>query len=186
MKRSSASPARGVLPRAIRYLGHYRRDTALAYAALLLATGAQLMVPLLIQRMIDGVTRGVVSQQTASLPETARTMIASRMGITLAELARAGQDPVQALVVSGMLILVFAAVRGAVRLPPGLHGRSAFAERGLRPAQRAVRQDPAAVLQLPRPQPDRPADDPRHRRRREGAPVHRPGPGDGGSGAWCC
>ena len=112
MKRSSASPARGVLPRAIRYLGHYRRDTALAYAALLLATGAQLMVPLLIQRMIDGVTRGVVSQQTASLPETVRTMIASRMGITLAELARAGQDPVQALVVSGMLILVFAAVRG--------------------------------------------------------------------------
>src|SRR3990172_3833156 len=112
MKRSSASLARGVLPRAIRYLGHYRRDTALAYAALLLATAAQLMVPLLIQRMIDGVTRGVVSQQTASLPVTVRMMTASRMGITLAELARAGQDPVQALVVSGMLILVFAAIRG--------------------------------------------------------------------------
>src|SRR3970040_2298594 len=73
MKSPSRSPARGAsargaLPRAIRYLGHYRRDTALAYAALLLATGAQLMVPLLIQRMIDGVTRGVVSQETASLP----------------------------------------------------------------------------------------------------------------------
>jgi ATP-binding cassette subfamily B protein len=112
MKRGHSSSARGVLPRAIRYLGHYRRDTALAYGALLLATGAQLMVPLLIQRMIDGMTRGLVSQQTASLPEAVRSLAASRMGITLAELSRAGQDPIQALVVSGLLIVVFAAVRG--------------------------------------------------------------------------
>ena len=109
---SRPRPAGGVLPRAIGYLGHYRRDTALAYAALLLATGAQLMVPLLIQYMIDGVTRGVASQQAASLPEAVRTTIAARLGITPAELAVAGQDPLRALVVSGLLILVFAAVRG--------------------------------------------------------------------------
>ena len=109
---SRPRPAGGVLPRAIGYLGHYRRDTTLAYAALLLATGAQLMVPLLIQYMIDGVTRGVASQQAASLPEAVRTTIAARLGITPAELAVAGQDPLRALVVSGLLILVFAAVRG--------------------------------------------------------------------------
>ena len=109
---SRPRPAGGVLPRAIGYLGHYRRDTALAYAALLLATGAQLVVPLLIQYMIDGVTRGVASQQAASLPEAVRTTIAARLGITPAELAVAGQDPLRALVVSGLLILVFAAVRG--------------------------------------------------------------------------
>jgi ATP-binding cassette subfamily B protein len=39
-------------------------------------------------------------------------MIASRMDITLAELNRAGQDPVRALVISGLLIVLFAAVRG--------------------------------------------------------------------------
>jgi len=69
-------------------------------------------VPLLIQYMIDGVTRGVASQQAASLPEAVRTTIAARLGITPAELAVAGQDPLRALVVSGLLILVFAAVRG--------------------------------------------------------------------------
>ncbi len=112
MKRRSGRPSSAALPRAIRYLGHYRRETAIAYGALLLATGAQLMVPLLIQRMIDGITRGVVAQQTASLPAAVQATIASRMGITLAELTRAGIRPVQALVVSGLLILLFAAVRG--------------------------------------------------------------------------
>src|SRR3970282_1537875 len=51
-------------------------------------------------------------QEAASLPEAVRTTIAARLGITPAELAVAGQDPLRALVVSGLLILVFAAVRG--------------------------------------------------------------------------
>ncbi|HKY84963.1 MAG TPA: ABC transporter ATP-binding protein [Anaerolineales bacterium] len=112
MKRSPTSPAPSSLTRAIRYLGHYRRETAYAYGALLLATSAQLMVPLLIHRMIDGITRGVVAQQTAALPATVQAAIASRMGITLAQLTQAGTQPVQALVISGLLILVFAMVRG--------------------------------------------------------------------------
>jgi ATP-binding cassette subfamily B protein len=112
MKRPTTKPAPGTLMRAIRYLGHYRRETIYAYGALLLATSAQLMVPLLIQRMIDGITRGVVAQQTASLPAAVQTMIATKMGITLAELTRAGIHPVQALLVSGLLILLFATVRG--------------------------------------------------------------------------
>ena len=112
MKRSANPSTRGALPRAIRYLGHYRRDATLAYGALLLATSAQLLVPLLIQRMIDGVTRGVVAQQIGSLPETVQRLIASRMGITLAELTRAGIDPVRTLVTTGILVALFAAVRG--------------------------------------------------------------------------
>ena len=38
-----------------------------------------------------------------------------------------------------------------------------------------LRQAADPQLQLPRPGPDRPADDPRHQRRGDGAPVHRPG-----------
>jgi ATP-binding cassette subfamily B protein len=112
MKPSTPRPAPAALSRAIRYLGHYRRETIYAYGALLLATTSQLMVPLLIQRMIDGITRGVVAQQTAALPAAAQAAIAARMGITLGELTRAGVDPLQALVVSGLLILIFATVRG--------------------------------------------------------------------------
>ena len=112
MKRPSRSTSPGALARAIRYLGHYRREASLAYGALLLATTAQLVVPLLIQRMIDGVTQGVVSRQVASLPEAVQAMAASRLGISLAELTRAGGNAVQALLISGLLIVVFAAVRG--------------------------------------------------------------------------
>jgi ATP-binding cassette subfamily B protein len=112
MMRAGRASARGALPRAIRYLGRYRRETALAYGALLLATTAQLMVPLLIQRMIDSVTRTVAAQQAASLPEAARAVIAERLGVTLAALTRAAHDPVQPLVVGGLLIVLFAAVRG--------------------------------------------------------------------------
>jgi len=110
MKRRSGSPSS--LARAVRYLGRYRRETAMAYGALLLATGAQLMVPLIIQRMLDTMTRGVVSLQVASLPEAVQAAAASRLGITLAELTRAGQNAVQALLISGLLIVVFAAIRG--------------------------------------------------------------------------
>jgi ATP-binding cassette subfamily B multidrug efflux pump len=51
------------LGRAIRYLGHYRQITILAYGALLLSIGAQLMVPLMIQNMLNAITEGVTTAQ---------------------------------------------------------------------------------------------------------------------------
>ncbi|HMQ33565.1 MAG TPA: ABC transporter ATP-binding protein [Chloroflexaceae bacterium] len=50
-----ASP--GALGRAIRYLGGQRRAATIAYGALVVATVAQLAVPILVQTMIDAVTQ---------------------------------------------------------------------------------------------------------------------------------
>jgi len=103
---------RGALPRAVRYLGRYRRDAALAYGALALATAASLAVPLLIQQTLDGVTRGVVARQTATLPQAMRAAVAERLGLSLAELARAGVTAGDGLLAAGALIVLFAAARG--------------------------------------------------------------------------
>ena len=60
-------------------------------------------------------------------------------------------------------------VSSGVSLGAGLSGHR------LRPAQRAVREDPAAFLQLSRPRQHRAADDPSYQRR--GADAHVSGPG---------
>jgi ATP-binding cassette subfamily B protein len=112
MRPRSGRPSPGALTRAIRYLGNYRREALLAYGALLLATTAQLLVPLIILWMLDGVSQAAVSQQVAAMPPAVQAMAASRLGISPAELARAGENAVQALWISGLLIVVFAAVRG--------------------------------------------------------------------------
>ncbi len=82
--RSRMTP--GTLGRAIRYLGGQRRTATLAYGALVIATLAQLAVPILVQAMIDAVTQ------------------ASTVGGSAAE---------QALFNAAGLILLFALLRGA-------------------------------------------------------------------------
>jgi ATP-binding cassette subfamily B multidrug efflux pump len=49
--------------RAVQYLAHYKREAALPYVFLLIATLAQLAVPNLIRRIIDAVTSGYVADQ---------------------------------------------------------------------------------------------------------------------------
>src|SRR5262245_41122725 len=51
-------PNFAVLGRAIRYTGRYRGLAVIAYGALLIATAAQLMVPQLVQNIIDTIQRG--------------------------------------------------------------------------------------------------------------------------------
>jgi ATP-binding cassette subfamily B multidrug efflux pump len=82
------------LGRAIRYLGHYRNDALLAYGALFLSIGAQLVVPVMVQKILDAVTQGLVAQQTAGDPTTVR-LAAER-----------------ALYWAIALTLIFAAIRG--------------------------------------------------------------------------
>ncbi len=114
MKRTPhRNPAvRGALPRAVRYLFAYRGTAALAYGALLLATISQLAVPLLIQRALDTVADGVAARSASALPEALRSAMAQSLGLTLEQLTRRGEAAGQALLVSGALIVVFAASRG--------------------------------------------------------------------------
>jgi ATP-binding cassette subfamily B protein len=82
------------LGRAVRYLGHYRNLALMAYGALLLSIGGQLMVPILIQRIITAVTQGLAAQQGASDPALVR------------------QAAESALWWAAALTLVFAVIRG--------------------------------------------------------------------------
>ncbi|MBA3947879.1 MAG: ABC transporter ATP-binding protein [Herpetosiphonaceae bacterium] len=91
------APKNGGLGRAIRYLGRQRNTTLAAYGALVIATLAQLAVPLLVQNMIDAITRGT---------------IANKVGLTLAQL-KLDQTRAETLLINAVLIIVaFAVLRG--------------------------------------------------------------------------
>lgn len=55
------------LSRAIRFLGKQKRSTYIAYGALVVATLAQLVVPLLLQNMINSATDGAIANQIYSI-----------------------------------------------------------------------------------------------------------------------
>ncbi len=56
-------PSSHSMSRAVKYLTHYKREAALPYVFLLIATLAQLAVPNLIRRILDAVTSGYVANQ---------------------------------------------------------------------------------------------------------------------------
>jgi len=108
--REGSSP--GVLLRAIRYLGHYKRLAVTAYGFLFAATAAQLTVPQFIQRIIDAVTNGFVAQQIARVPAAFQAMALAQLGWSAEQLARYQNDAESILISTGLLIAAFAAGRG--------------------------------------------------------------------------
>jgi ATP-binding cassette subfamily B protein len=101
------------LPRAIRYLLRYRREAALAYGAMLVATLAQLAVPQLVQNILDAVTRGLIASGVLGLPAQVQTLAAQRLGLSLEQLTQNRDGAQSALLSAGGLIVAFALVRGA-------------------------------------------------------------------------
>ncbi len=81
------------LLRAMRYLGRYRRTTTIAYVSLILSIGAQLLVPQMLQNILDAVMQGVGVGQAGLDAVT----------LSAAETALYG---------SVALLLLFAAMRG--------------------------------------------------------------------------
>jgi ATP-binding cassette, subfamily B, multidrug efflux pump len=111
-RRMDRPPRNGGLRRAMRYLRNQRRTAAFAYGALVVATIAQLAVPLLVQNMIDGVTRGALSRTLERLPEQARETIAQQSGMALEQL-RLDQASAERLIINAILLIVaFAFMRG--------------------------------------------------------------------------
>jgi ATP-binding cassette subfamily B protein len=102
----------GGLARAIRYLGRFRRIALAAYGALFLATGAQLMVPQLVQNIIDSVTRGLIATRVLELPASIQTLAAERLGLSLDQLTADRDGAESALLYAGILIVLFAVTRG--------------------------------------------------------------------------
>lgn len=100
------------LGRAIRFLGHYRDIALAAYAALILSTGAQLLVPQLVQNILDAVTRGMMAQQLSQAPAERQTTVLAQTGMSAAQLEQIVSNPLTPLYWAVALILVLAVVRG--------------------------------------------------------------------------
>jgi ATP-binding cassette subfamily B multidrug efflux pump len=129
-RRGAGRPAqpKGLLLRTARYLFHYRWQAALPYLFLLVATLSQLMVPRLVRNIIDAVTNGVIAQQVlaglAKIPANFLSQALPRIleflkypatmtQVELTDKLKATQAGAPNLLVqAGILIVVFAALRG--------------------------------------------------------------------------
>lgn len=100
------------LGRAIAYLGRHKRTAFFAYSALLISTIAQLMVPQVIQAMMDALTNGMVAQQISKMPAQALPEALKQLGWNMEQLTRYANDWSTALLYAGGLVLLFAVVRG--------------------------------------------------------------------------
>jgi len=122
-KKSAESPTSSPqsnkgLGRAVAYLGHYKRLTFWAYLFVFISTGAVLMVPQLIQTIIDTVTNGFIAQkitaavQSGQLPPAVLPMVLSRLGWTMDQYTRYSTSAESLLIYTGLFILAFAVARG--------------------------------------------------------------------------
>ena len=105
-------PGRGSikdLGRAIRYLGRYGRTTTMAYAALFISIAAQLVVPQLVQNIIDAITQGLLAQQIMALAESERAAALEALSLPLERLAANPQGPIYW---SMVFIVIFSLARG--------------------------------------------------------------------------
>ncbi len=100
------------LGRAIRYLSHYPKIAALAYASLIVATAAQLVVPQLIQNIIDAFTNGLIARQLAQVPAAFLSLALEKAGWTQAQYDRYLNNAETLLISAGVLVVVFAVMRG--------------------------------------------------------------------------
>lgn len=101
------------LGRAIRYLLRYRRMTIFAYLFLFISTGAQLMVPQLVQNVLDAVTDGLIAKQISSVPANFLPQILDQLGWSAEQFETLATRPEVALYWAIVFIVVFAVARGA-------------------------------------------------------------------------
>ena len=105
-------PNMATLGRAIGYLSHYRGIALLAYLSLFVSTGAMLMVPQLVQNIIDSVTNGYIARQIEKIPAAFQPLALQKLGWSAAQYTQYQTGAEQALLWTGALIIVFAITRG--------------------------------------------------------------------------
>jgi ATP-binding cassette, subfamily B, multidrug efflux pump len=100
------------LGRSLTYLTRYRRVAVISYAALFISSGAQLMVPWLVRKIIDDVTGGVLAHTILGLPVTVQDQAVLQQGTTLAQLRLDASGAENAILATGLAIVIFALSRG--------------------------------------------------------------------------
>ena len=100
------------LGRAIAYLNNYRRTAFIAVGALIISLGAQLMVPQMIQNILDAIVDGMAAQQVATLPLENQAEAMVNAGIDPAQFDRLLNSAELVILWAVLLILLFAIARG--------------------------------------------------------------------------
>ena len=100
------------LGRAIGYLGRYKRTTILAYASLFISIGAQLVVPQLVQNVLDAITESVFARQILDLSKSAQAAALESLPYTLEELTQRAFSAEGPIYWAMLLIVVFSVARG--------------------------------------------------------------------------
>lgn len=100
------------LGRAIRYIGNYRWLVFVAYGSLFLATAAQLVVPQLLQGILDTITTAYAASQILALPAQVQVAAAQRLGKTVEQLVSAQSTANNDLWIAMIAIVVFASLLG--------------------------------------------------------------------------
>src|ERR1035437_2312480 len=98
-----------MLWRAMKYIGRYRNMAFIAYGSLFLATAAQLMVPQLLQAIIDTLVGGFTGAPPTGIAKTILTLPAVR------------GNAVQALVMAMLAIIAFAVIRAVFAFGQGFN-----------------------------------------------------------------
>ncbi len=101
------------LGRAIAYLNHYRGTAFIAVGALVISLGAQLMVPQMLQNILDAIVGGMAAQQVAALPPESQAEAMVNAGIDPAQFDRLLNSAELVILWAVVLILIFAVARGA-------------------------------------------------------------------------
>lgn len=115
----SGSSTPKALNRAMRYLGRYPRVALGATLALIIATGAQLAVPQLVQQIIDTIITNSTNQTILNLPTNFQAVVAQRLGLDLAGLQVELDQAPRALIWAGIIVIAFAVARGLFTFAQG-------------------------------------------------------------------
>ncbi len=100
------------LARSIRYLGRYRLVTTLAYASLFISIAAQLVVPQLVQNVLDAVTDSVFARQILALPEAERAAALEQLPVSVDQLTERAVSAEGPIYWAMVFIVVFSLARG--------------------------------------------------------------------------
>ncbi len=100
------------LARSIRYLGRYRLVTTLAYASLFISIVAQLVVPQLVQNVLDAVTDSVFARQILALPESERAAALEQLPVSVDQLTERAVSAEGPIYWAMVFIVVFSLARG--------------------------------------------------------------------------
>lgn len=121
MQAQSAPRRRGgmntqALRRSLRYLMNYKGEALVPYLFLIVATGAQLIVPKLIGNIIDAITNSFISNEVlsrlGSIPAQFQSQLFDMLGMTQEQMEFYQQNGERLIIQAGVFILVFAIVRG--------------------------------------------------------------------------